>query len=342
MRATIKDIARAAGVSPSTVSRVAAGSTRIGAETRERVQRIMKEMNYHPNVLARSLVNRSAKIIGVVIPSSAESALKHPFFPEFLRGAGAEGHRNGYSILLSSAGSPEEERMVLPKLTHGGIADGVILLTSLVNDYAVKLLRRAKSPFVLVGRPSDESGINWVDNDNRKLGEEVTEYLLAKGHRRIAVLGATSTHTVIVDRIAGYTAALERHGLKMDPKLLIESRFNEDTGYELMKWLMETVRPLPTAAVVMDDLLAFGVLKYAGEAGVRIPEDMSVISFNNVPMAEYSRPSLTSVDVCPFDLGQTAMRILLGSFTAPAGSYSRMILPGKIVERESVKAVNLS
>lgn len=339
MRVTINDVAKAANVSPSTVSRVIANNPRIGQETTERVLKIMKEMNYHPNIIARSLANKSTRIIGVVVPANTEKAFQHPFYPELLRGIGSVANKYKYKLLLSSIDSPSEEKDVIRELSRSGITEGVILLASRVNDPTIKELKKIHFPFVVVGRPEKEDEVNWVDNNNFNAGYEITRHFIKNGHKRIAFLGLAPEFIVTTDRLKGYKKALEESGLNIDEGLILESKFIEHTtdSKKMMELLLSSKKP--TGIVACDDFLAFGAMKVINECGLKVPEDISVAGFNNVPLASYSIPPLTTVDVNAFGLGAKAFELLYAGISSKHKSFNRTIVPTEVIIRESVAVI---
>jgi DNA-binding LacI/PurR family transcriptional regulator len=334
MSLTLNDIAKLAKVSSSTVSRVIANNPKISSATREKVTKIMKELNYHPNIIARSLANRSTRIIGVIIPGMAETAFQNPFFPEVLRGISSIAQKYKYHILFSCVSNLDEEKQTLKQFVQGGIAEGIILLASRVNDPSVAELTKLSFPFVLIGKPQNEAEVNWVDNNNFTIGYELTKHFLQQGDRKIAFLGLSSNYIVTIDRLNGYKKALEDAGLPVDERLIIESKFNEVNGYDLMKQLINRGKDF-TGVMAGDDLLAFGAIKYLREQGLKVPGDIGVSGFNNVQLSKFSSPALTSVEIYPFLLGLKAFELLLAAINSDYKSYNRAIVPAEIVVRSS-------
>lgn len=334
MGVTINDIAKAAKVSPSTVSRTIANNPRISKKTRERILKLMEEMNYHPNMIARSLANKSTKIIGVVVTGTTEKAFQHPFFPEILSGIASGAYKNKYQILISSVNSAIEEKKVVTEFAKSGITSGIILLASRVKNPSVDELRKIGFPFVVVGRPEYEREVNWVDNDNVHIGYDLTTHFIEKGHKDIAFLGASSEFNVTIDRLEGYKKALLDHNLPVRDELIVNGKFVDDTGYALAQELLSR-GVKPTGVITCDDLLAFGVIKYLNEIGMRVPEDVAVAGVNNVPLDEYFSPPLTSVDVNPFSLGAKAFDLLMADMNKEYASIDRAIVPTKLIIRKS-------
>lgn len=334
MSVTINDIAKAANVSPSTVSRTIANNPRISKKTRERILKLMEEMNYHPNMIARSLANKSTKIIGVVVTGSTEKAFQHPFFPEILSGIASIAYKNKYKILISSVNSATEEKKVVTEFAKSGITSGIILLASRVKNPSVDELKQMKFPFVVVGRPESEREVNWVDNDNVCIGYDLTKHFIERGYKEIAFLGASSEFNVTLDRLEGYKKALQEHNIPIRDELIVNGKFVEDTGYALIQELIGR-GIMPNAVIACDDLLAFGVIRYLNEKGMKVPDDIAVAGVNNVPLDEYFNPPLTSVDVNAFSLGAKAFELLLADMNKEYTSFDRAIVPAKLIVRKS-------
>lgn len=334
MGVTINDIAKAAKVSPSTVSRTIANNPRISERTREKIYKLMKEMNYHPNMIARSLAKKSTKIIGVVVTGSTEKAFQHPFFPEILRGIASVAYKNKYKILISSVNSAKEEKKVVNEFAKSGITAGIILLASRVKNPSIGELMEIGFPFVVVGRPENEREVNWVDNDNVSIGYDLTKHFIEMGHKEIAFLGASPEFIVTLDRLKGYKKALTDHNIPVKNELIVEGKFVDDTGYGLMQELLDK-GIMPTGVIACDDLLAFGAIKLLNERKLKVPDDIAVAGFNNVPLDEYFNPPLTSVDVNAFSLGAKAFDLLIANIDSEYKSVDRAMVPAQMIIRKS-------
>lgn len=334
MGVTINDVARAAKVATSTVSRVIANNPKISAETRERVQKLIKEMNYHPNMIASSLANRSTKIIGLVVQGTTEKAFGHPFMPEIIRGITSMAHQYGYKILISSADDLEEEKELISNLSRDGIVEGIILTASRIQDPSIAELDKQKFPFVLIGRPSDSELINWVDNDNFSVSYELTKHFINQGHRKIAFLGVSSEVIVTLDRYEGYKKALEDSGIEVNPGLVVKGKFLDNSGYDMMKRLMDIKADL-TGVIACDDFIALGAIKLLMEHGISIPEDIAIAGFNNTLLAEHSIPALTSVEINAGVLGSCAFELLYNHIQNQNMDVKHTIVPAEIIQRSS-------
>ncbi|MGG3905234.1 LacI family DNA-binding transcriptional regulator [Geobacillus stearothermophilus] len=335
MTVTIKDVAKRANVAPSTVSRVIADSPRISEKTKQRVREAMKELGYHPNFIARSLASQMTQVIGIVMPSSADQALQNPFFPEVIRGISKAAHEKRYALQMSIGEKENDiyERVV--EMLQGRRVDGVILLYSRQNDKLMKYLLKHGFPFVVIGKPNQKAEqVTHVDNDNVQAGKDAANWLIARGHERIAFVGGDPQYLVTVDRQTGYAEALQEAGLPYRSEYVVHAEFLQEGGQEAMKELLSLPEP-PTGLVVVDDLMALGILKTLDEMGLGVPEDVSIVSFNNTLLAEMSRPPLTSVDIGIFQLGYEAAKSLMEKITNPNEPIKRIIIPHRLVERGS-------
>lgn len=337
MGITIKDIAKLAGVTPSTVSRVIANNPKISEATREKVLDIMEEQGYHPNINARSLVVQNTETIGIIMPRSVESVFQNPFFPEVLRGISMGAQEMGYSVLMSTARNEAEEKTAIAKMVQGKQVDGVLLLHSRVDDPLISYLQSHRFPFVVIGRPV-AGGIAFVDNDNVLAAYEATEYLRNRGHRRIAFLGGSLEYMVTRDRLQGYREALEKSGIPFMPQFVLRGDFLEAGGAlavkELLSWEVR-----PTALLVTDDLMAFGVISTLKEMGFSVPEDISIVSFNNVPLSKVCSPPLTSVDIDICSLGMTGVKLLFKQMMKKDTEPGHEIIDTRLIERQSVISI---
>jgi len=335
MSVTIKDVAKASGVSPSTVSRVIADNPRISPETKKKVRRIMKELGYHPNFNARSLVANSTNTIGIVMPRSTKDVFLHPFFPEVIRGISVAAHEKEHMILMSTGSTQEEQLAAISKMIHGKRVDGVILLSSNVNDPLISMLLEWNFPFVLIGSPDQyKEKVNYVDNNNIEAAKEATIHLLRYGHQKIAFIGGSKELVVTRNRLEGYKQALSQFNIPYNEEMTVFVEFRKEAGYSAIDQLFSAKHP-PTSILVTDDLIAVGVLTALKEKGYHIPDDVSVVSFNNLTMAELSNPSLTSVDISIFTLGYQAASRLFTLIKDPEAQPQSIEVPTKLVIRKS-------
>ncbi|MGI8386161.1 MULTISPECIES: LacI family DNA-binding transcriptional regulator [unclassified Robertmurraya] len=340
MAVTIKDVAKLAKVAPSTVSRVIANNPRISEKTKKKVREAMDELGYHPNFIARSLASQSTQAIGLVMPSSTDVVFQNPFFPTVLRGLSEGAHEKHYALYMTTGKTDNEILDGVTQMVQGGRVDGVVLLYSKIEDKVLMYLQERGIPFVVIGKPFKHvEEITHVDNDNFRATKEVTEYLIQLGHDHIAFVGGNLNLVVTVERLLGYEKALREAGIPLNDDYIVHEEFLREGGQEAVRELLSLKVP-PTALVVADDLMALGVLNTLDELGIKVPEDISIISFNNVLVSEMSRPPLTSVDINIFDLGFEAARSLIQKIENPKEPIKRIIIPHQIVKRFSCSYPN--
>lgn len=284
MSVTIKDVAKIARVSPSTVSRVIADHPRISQETKERVRAAMGELGYYPNAIARSLVNKTSNTLGVIMSRSTEQAFMNPFFPEVIRGISSIAHKHRLNLLLSTSHERHQEEQECLDMLRQRRVDGVILLASHTEDSLIPVLAAENHPFVLIGRYDGKEDITWVNNDNVNAAQEAVEYLINRGHRRIACLDGNPDMVVSRDRLQGYRNALLQAGLSVDDALIHHSDFSQEGGYAVTSKLFKQKDEF-TALFAVDDLLAIGAMRAIKEHNLEIGKDMAVIGFNNTVLS---------------------------------------------------------
>lgn len=335
MAVTIKDVAKLANVAPSTVSRVIANSPRISEKTKEKVREVMREIGYHPNFIARSLASQSTKAIGLVMPSSTDFVFQNPFFPIVLGGLSEGAQSKQYVLHMTTGKTDSEIYDGAVSMVQGGRVDGVILLSSKVEDRVLSYLHEQDFPFVVIGKPFKYmEEITHVDNDNFKAAKEVTDYLIDLGHEKIGFIGGDLNLVVTVDRLLGYEKALREAGFPLINEYIIHNEFLREGGREAVQILLSSGN-MPTALVVADDLMALGVLNALDEVGLSVPEDLSIVSFNNVLISEMAKPPLTSVDINIFNLGFEAAKSLIQKIENPKEPTKRIIIPFHLVKRLS-------
>ncbi|WP_051744083.1 LacI family DNA-binding transcriptional regulator [Halobacillus karajensis] len=340
MSVTIKDVAREAKVAPSTVSRVISDSPRISEQTKRKVRKVMEELGYHINYNGRVLVNQSTQTIGIVTKVSSVHSFDNPFFSELLRGISDACHEEDYSIYLTTGNTEEAIFKEVVKMVQGKRVDGVIVLYSRQDDKVVPYLRECNFPFVMIGKPVGQaSETMYVDNDNVLASKEVTEYLMNLGHERIGFIGGDYHFEVARDRLEGYRQALANGNLKEDKDL----QKNIQTGFADAEQVVEElldVKDPPTGLVITDDYNALTVMRSLTEHGLQLPEDMSIVGFNNTMIARLSNPALTTVDTQSFQLGHESARNLIDLLNRPDMIKKSVIIPTVIVERDSCYSRN--
>ncbi len=302
MRTTIKDVAKLAGVSPSTVTRVVQNSSSISQKTKEAVRQAMKELNYHPNLNARSLVSSYTQVIGLILPEDSDVFYQNPFFPQVLRGISQVAADNGYAIQISTGRNDEQRMEALSQMVYGKRVDGLIFLYSKPNDPLVDLAVQHKFPFLILGKATSPF-ISLVDNDNIQASFEATSYFINKGCKNIGFVAGNKELVVSQDRYEGYKNALKAHNIPLNDAIVkfTSGFFLEDNRYQLPKKL--TRQPLD-AIVTSDTTVAEVVLHYLEANNMNVP----IITFDSI------RPRIkveAYVDVNAIQLGQMSVKTLL-------------------------------
>ena len=333
MAVTIKDVAALAGVSTSTVSRVCNNNPAISKETADRVRKAMAELGYEVSS-QEPAAQQPIRMIGIVLPPSDKDAYENNFFLKAIRGISQVcNQRQTASTIITGEDYSELLRSV--KTLHlSGRIDGFILLYSRKNDVINDYLSEQGIPYVIVGKPQDSAGPTLcIDNDNLMAGRDAADYLYALGHRRIGFLGKSKNHLYAADRQAGWQLSLILHGLTPRPEYCIEMDHVSSDDTLLQQLLRREDRP--TAFIVSDDLLGLTLERACAKVGLSIPEDISIIAFNNSLYSQLASPQLTSVDINSYQLGQEAASQIIGYLDNPNLRTTRIIVPHRIVERSS-------
>ncbi len=335
-RPSIKDIARVAGVSPSTVSRALAGSPRISEQTRQRIQTIAQELNYTPSLAARTLVTGASPMLGVIAPSLAD-----PYVAAVMQGVEAASHDRGFQRLVaSSQGDPEQEVAMMQLLVGHDVA-GLIIISSRIPPEHGAGLPRFDIPVVFINAFHPGEGIYHVMTDNEHGGWLATTHLLERGHTRVAYLGGPQQGRSHTARLAGYRRALEEAGYAYQPSWVVPGDGTPQAGRKALRWwLRQPESQRPTAFFCYNDLSALGLLSEAYQQGVAIPEDLSVVGFDNAPLAEISIPPLTTVEQKARELGRQAVASLLAALASKP--VTDVILRGELIPRATVAAPRVS
>lgn len=336
MSVTIKDIARKVGVAPSTVSRVVNGSASISEETKSRILQAMEEMNYHPNSLARNLVNGSTHCIGLIMDARDDITFSNTFFNRSVYAIDKAAQTNGYNLLIAnddnSKGASPVEKLVLERKV-----DGLILPSNCVRTGLVEMLVKNGCPFVVLGEPSVmKTEACWVDANNEEGARMAVLHLAEEGFQRIAFLIENRKTVFSEKRIAGYLEGLEAAGLSCGQAYIRECGLPENAETAAEEILEE--REAPDAFLCSNNVIAYYTLQALKKRGIRIPEDMGVVTFDNHPFAQYMDPPLTAVDVDTFGLGeQAAFQLIHKIKRAESGSQHTLISTRLLVRRSSQK-----
>jgi LacI family transcriptional regulator len=330
MPLTLEDIAKLAGVSRSTVSRVVNGDESVKDTTREKVQEVIQSLNFQPNIAARILAAGRTGVIGLVIPTGVRMLFVDPYFGQLIQGITAACNANDYSVMLWLA-EPAYERATIRKVLHSGLLDGVIVSSMLMDDQIVQALHDSKMPFVLVGR-HPVLDVNYLDVDNVTGGRIATQHLIDSGRWRIATITGPRNMIAGSDRFDGYCEALKAAGMPVLDELVAEGNFTEQSGYAGMQKLIPAA---PDAVFVASDIMAVGALRALQEAGLRVPEDISLVGFDDVPMAERVFPGLTTIRQPIYEMGYSTFELLLKAINNPKNQVYQVLLSTELIVRSS-------
>ena len=331
---TIKDVAKRAGVSPSTVSRVIADHPRISPDTKEKVRAIMSELGYYPNAIARSLVNQTSNSIGLIRSRLTEENFANPFFPAVIQGISSVAHKHKLNLVLSTGKTFQQEDEESLTLLRQRRVDGVILLASHRDDQLIPRLTQDRFPFVLIGRYEGSEEINWVNNNNVKDAKTAVRYLLNKGHQQIACLDGDPRYVVSADRLLGYEGAFYDHNLEVPKNLVEHSAFSVEGGYQATHRLLDRKEPF-SALFAVDDLVAIGAMRALQERGIKVGSEVAVVGFNDTILGACVQPALTSVHVPIYELGQIAVQMLTAQIYGSGVYPHHQMLPASLVVRDS-------
>jgi len=334
MRVSIKDVARVAGVSHSTVSRALAHSPLIPVKTRRRIERVAQKLGYTPNAIARGLVTQRTHAVGVIVTSIAD-----PFVAEIVRGiehtAGAQGYR---VVLAMSHNDPEREVNAVKALREWRV-DAVIVASSRVGALYQPLLKDIGAPIVLINNQSPRNSrmIHSVIVDDVRGGELATQYLLSLGHRVIGHIRGPAGYRATRNRLAGYRRALRKAGIPYDRARVVDGDGRAEGGEKILQLLEHS--PAPTAVFCYNDMTAIGALRALKRRGVRVPHDLSLIGFDNILFATYVDPPLTTIAQPMFEMGQSAMQMALTLIQDPNAAIKDILIQGKLIVRESTRSI---
>lgn len=332
--ANIKDVAREAGVSVATVSRVFNDSGLVSEDTRRHVRAVAERLNYWPNGVARSLITNRTHAIGVLLPD-----LHGEFFSEVLRGIDLAARREGLHLLISSSHSDAGELLAALRAMRGRI-DGLIVMAPDVD--VREPLHRGASPFPMVLVDPGVPGQSWdtVTIANAEGAHAITRHLIGLGHRRIATITGPARNVDAQQRLEGWRTALREAGVAPEPGLEIAGDFTERSGYDAAAALL-ALSPRPDAVFAANDYMAVGLMSALGEAGVRVPEDLAVAGFDDIALARYLRPPLSTVHVDAFQLGDRAVQRIadvLAGRVDPADGHTHEVIGTRLVVRASCGA----
>lgn len=329
-RATLQMVAQRAGVSPSTVSRILNGTAQVSPDKRAQVEDVIKELGFRPDPSARSLAGGRTMSIGVLT-----QFIDSPYYGEALRGIEDELYRAHYAPLFVSGHWSESEEASRITLLQDRKVDGLIVLTGrLADDTLVQVA--STLPVVVTGRRLSAPNLFSIDFDNDEGAKLAVQHLHAMGHRQVAFISGPLDHPDAAQRLGGFTAEMQRLGLTVPSDLIAYGDFQEGGGYRAMNHLLQTGHPF-SAVIAANDQMAYGARLALYRAGLRVPDDVSLIGFDDLPHSAFSLPPLTTVRQSVYEVGRVAAKAmldLLGKRPPPS-----KVIPAELVVRESTRLV---
>ncbi|HOP95009.1 MAG TPA: LacI family DNA-binding transcriptional regulator [Dictyoglomaceae bacterium] len=332
---TMKDVAKLAGVSISTVSHVINKTRYVEKETREKVYEAIKALDYRPNTLASSLRKKVSSTIGLII-----SNITNLFYPEVVRGVEDYLAKYNYNLILCNSDEDVEKEKKYIEVLFSRRVDGLIITPSKSSETRdnLDLFRERNTPVVLVDRKIEGLEEDVVLADNIGGAHEAVRYLLSLGHRRIGIITGPLDTTTGSERLEGYFKALSDLNIKKDDSLIYEGDFKEESGYRGVKELLSLPNP-PTAIFATNNLMSLGALKGIFELNLKIPKDISLISFDDMEWFPYFSPPLTAIYQPAYELGEAAVKLLFERFRKGRKRRKEVILPTKLIVRDSCSSI---
>ena len=329
-RVTIRDVAAHAGVSHQTVSRVINGSEAVRPETRGRVTQAIAELGFRPDAVARSMASGRTGYLVCFSPNLTDYT-----FASLIDGAEREARGHGYYLLSSSAPDAETFTALIDDFIAGGRAEGMMVINPYADDRHLRL--PADFPTVFAGARPREEAADSVALDDVGAARAATSHLLALGHRRIGLITGPPVEDCTQDRALGYEHALAEAGLPLDPALIVQGTWLAPSGYDAFGYFMGLAER-PTAIFAQNDQTAVGVLRAARDAGLLLPDELSVIGVDDIPLAAYFAPPLTTVRQDFAAIGRRAARLLIRAIEDPDAPREHLLLPGELIPRRSTTA----
>ncbi|MBA4420296.1 MAG: LacI family transcriptional regulator [Anaerolinea sp.] len=326
---TIREVARKAGVSSATVSHVANNTRFVSEDVRERVKTAMRELNYRPNALARSLRRGETHTLGLILPDSS-----NPFFAEVGHAIESEAFALGYSVILCNTDNDENKERIYTEVLENKQLDGIIFVGAGENRESISQIVKNGLPLVVVDREMGNLELDTVTTENYQGGLLATQHLISLGHKVIGCITGPSNITPSADRVTGYRAALQQAGIPIEESLIARGDFHASSGYSAALQLLAH-DPRPTAIFVCNDIMAIGALRAAAQLSLSVPENVAIVGFDDIELASYTTPPLTTVAQPKQEIGQLAVKLIFERMGNPSLPPRRIILSTQLVIRES-------
>ena len=329
---TLEDVAKQAGVSRSTVSRVVNDDPNVNENVRKRVKDVIRSTGYHPHAAARSLASQHSNMIGLVLPRSVSSFFTDPYFPRLTQGVAQACNQLNYTLALFLMDTNEDEKRIFPRISRKGLLDGLLLQTAGKADRLTERLTKSDLPMVIAGRPFQANGVSYIDVDNVMAAYGAVRHLIHNGYRRIGTITGIMDSTTGIDRMEGYQNAIREQGWEVDESLIAEGDFTEKSGYLAMKHLLPA---RPDAIFAASDTMAIGAIRATRESGLRVPQDIAFVGFDDLPIASHPEFNLTTIRQPIMQFGAKAVETLIDLIKNGTKPSRRIIMDTELIIRES-------
>ncbi|ASS66042.1 MULTISPECIES: LacI family DNA-binding transcriptional regulator [unclassified Paenibacillus] len=331
---TIKDLAKYAGVSVTTVSRALNGYDDVNEGTRQKIQKAAKELNYRPNVLARSLVTKKTRTLGVILSDINRAGAKDAMAFEILCGINDRAGELDYEIMLFSTNAKKQMSKSYSDLCKERNVDGAIISGLRVQDpYLQEVTYDSNFPCVLIDIPAEGSCLGHVTTDNVEGASMAVRHLIEQGHRHIAMINGHNDAAVSLERLSGYRKTLEKHGIAYRPELVFNGSFSEEGGCEAMFEIL-LHHPEVTGVFSASDLMVLGALRAVERSGGKVPERISIVGYDDIAIASYSSPKLTTIRQNKYEMGYQAAQLLVDLIEGRPVNH-KIMLHNELIIRES-------
>ena len=335
MAVTIKDVAREAGVSTATVSKVINKVPSISEATAAKINRIMKEMNYHPNLRAQNFARKSTRNILFVTTLERNTAFLNPHMFEIMSGLQYVLNNKNYTLSIINI-RPEDDPEALDRIIAGNSTDGLVIHASVITkEIAVKILKTA-FPHIIIGCPNFESQLCWIDNNNYLSGEIAANHLIEQGYQKIAFIGGEMNDMISTHRLQGAVTALTEKRLKLAETYIRRGESTKQSGFYMMEEIISQ-KKLPDAVICANNYLALGVIKSITKHNLRIPRDIGVISFDDYPFSRITDPMMSVVNIDVYDVGMQAGKLILSKIKKPNLQVQSFTTLPSLIVRDSTK-----
>ncbi|UCD98836.1 MAG: LacI family DNA-binding transcriptional regulator [Chloroflexota bacterium] len=332
---TLEEIAHLSGVSRSTVSRVINHHPNVSDSVRQRVMAVIEETGYRPNLAARTLASKRSWMIGLVLPRSVSSFFADPYFPRLTQGIAQGCNQHDFTLGLFLIGTKEDEKKILPRVSRKGMLDGVLVQSGQIGDQLIIRMVNLNMPVVVIGHPLNSEDVSFIDVDNLNGAYNAVSHLIRMGYKRIGTITGLSGGAATADRLEGYRKAIAERGRNIDQSLIAEGDYTEAGGYYAMQQLLPAK---PDAVFAASDLMAIGAMRAVREAGLNVPQDVAFVGFDDVPIATYANPQLTTIRQPIVQFGINAVEILIDLIENGIKPHRRIIMGTELIIRDSCGA----